>query len=108
LKYRQVAPMSRCLRYALLLLPALLYAGFCSAQLPQRPEDCGPNPNSAQEKQSTAEEQQSEQPPKPFFLKIESVVFNSDQPLPAISKDLAAEVEAVKRIEFNETWDSEV
>src|SRR5258706_12076394 len=100
--------MSGCLRYALLLLPALLYAGFCSAQLSQRPESCPPDPSSAQENQDTGEEQQGEQPHKPFFLKIESVVFNSDQPLPSISKELAAEIEAVKRIEFNEAWDSEV
>src|SRR5947207_6753421 len=100
--------MSRCLRYGLLFLSALLWCGLCSAQLSQRPENWPSDPSSAHESQGTAEEQQSEQPPKPFFLKIESVVFKSDQPLPAISKDLAAEVEAVKRIEFNETWDSEV
>src|SRR5437763_7850218 len=100
--------MSRCLRYGLLFLSALLCAGLCSAQLSQRPESCPSGSSSAQESQGTAEEQQSEQPHKPFFLKIESVVFKSDQPLPSISKELAAEVEAVKRIEFNETWDSEV
>ena len=85
--------MSRCLRYGLLLLPALLYAGLCSAQLSQRPESCPSGPSSAPESQGTAEEQQSEQPPKPFYLKIESIVFKSDQPLPAISKELAAEIE---------------
>ena len=96
------------LRYGLLVLSALLCAGLCSAQLPQRPKNCSLDPISAQENQDTGEEQQTERPPKPFFLKIESVVFKSDQPLPPISKELASEVEAVKRIEFDETWDSEV
>lgn len=86
-------------RFAFLCV--LLASCFSFSQLPQ-PENCPPV---AQEIHQTQEQPQaSEQPPS---IRIKSLSFTSDQPLPAINKEVASEVEG-KTIDFSEGWPLEL
>jgi len=91
----------------LILLCYLALPVLSPAQVPERLEKCLPYRTFAQEiRQANAEKDNEEPPPKPIHIK--SLTFNSDNPLPANSKQIASEVKANAKIQDGPDWPLEL